>query len=141
MFSGSDHFCVLARLRLRTRWTFRPKHDTKVTRMKNEKLLESETKSEYERRLRTELEGKREGVDCRLEELWSVFVESLNKVAEDVCGRKTVGVRRSEKNAWWNEEIEQAVKEKKAAYRRTLQRNLCRRVRERRRREYREWNK
>ncbi len=60
-------------------------------------------------------------------------------------GDEVVGWRESEGrkkgNAWWTDEIKDAVERKKKAYKKRLQRNLPEEVKARRKSEYKEWKK
>ena len=49
--------------------------------------------------------------------------------------------RRKKGNAWWTNEIKDAVERKKRAYKKMLQRNLPEEVKARRKSEYKEWKK
>ncbi len=62
------------------------------------------------------------------------------EVAHEVVGWRESGGRKKG-NAWWTNEIKDAVKRKKRAYKKMLQRNLPEEVKLRRKSEYKEWNK
>ncbi len=62
------------------------------------------------------------------------------EVAHEVVGWRESGGRKKG-NAWWTREIKDAVKWKKRAYKKMLQRNLPEEVKVRRKYEYKEWKK
>ena len=142
MVSGSDHYLVMARVKMETEWSFKcRKNEVKECRIKSEKLSEPEVRCEFERRLEDVLDGAQEEMDFGVENVWRTFAENVVAVAENECGVRAVGVQKGGGCAWWSDEVRQAVGEKKAAYKRSLQRNLPPSVREKRRKEYRECNK
>ena len=112
----SDHHIVMAKVRIQNEWVRRQRQRQEGAPVKRvEKLQESEKMEEYKNRVeerlgRYELE-QMEGV----ERVCKIFTEELCEVCEMVCGvrRRGGGVQGT---AWWNDEVKQAVEQKKKAY-------------------------
>ena len=76
-------------------------------------------KSEVDRKFRP-LKEQREDVEAK----WTAFKEGFVGTAEEICGRtsgKPTQSRKKKEQWWWNQEVEQAIQEKKAALKRVRQ--------------------
>ena len=74
--------------------------------------------------------------DANTEEVFQSFKAVVLSVTEGVVGTKVVKVGRKKGSAWWTEEVREAVRDKRNAYKKTLERNVPERVRSERKREY-----
>ncbi|MEL7079734.1 MAG: hypothetical protein AAGM46_28295, partial [Cyanobacteria bacterium J06582_2] len=75
------------------------------------------------------------GEDRDVEEVFESLKSSLIEVTEDICGYKKVKKGKKRGDAWWTREVEDAIREKKEAYRRN-ERNVPARSKTERRRMY-----
>ncbi len=132
MFSGSDHFAVVAKVGMRVRWEFKGKGKKGERReLASERLRNSEDNQRYGRKVEELLSRAREGMEesACVSEVFETFKRSLIQATEEVVGCKTC--RRGKKGtAWWTQEIKIAVEEKRKAYKKMLQRNVTEEVRE-----------
>ncbi|KAK3881607.1 hypothetical protein Pcinc_013953 [Petrolisthes cinctipes] len=138
MVQCSDHFAVLVRMKVRVKWEYCRRDEGENKRqVASGRLNDSEYREVYERRVGEVLEDARlsmgEGVGVN--DMYEMFKTIVLKTTAEVVGYKSQ--KRGKKgSAWWSEEVKDAVKEKRKAYRRTLQRNVSEEVRERWEREY-----
>ncbi|KAK4327054.1 hypothetical protein Pmani_002500 [Petrolisthes manimaculis] len=138
MFQCSDHYAVLARIRVRAKWEYgRKDRGGNEREVANGRLNDVEYGEVYKRRVGEMLEDARlsmgEGVGVN--DAYEMFKNIVMKTAAGVVGYKAQ--KRGKKgSAWWTEEMKDAVDEKRKAYRRTLQRNVSEEVRERWKRDY-----
>ena len=87
----------------------KPKRRKSERRIKVWKLKEAEKKREFQEKLSRRI-GEIEGD-------WKRYREVSMEIVEDVCG-KTTGQRQRERETWWwCEEVRQAIKEKRKAFR------------------------
>jgi len=140
LFSDSDHFAVVAKVRMRERWEFKGngRKEGERRELASERLRNSEDSQRYERKVEELLSRARVGMEenACVSEVFETFKRSLVQATE-VVGYKTY--RRGKRGtAWWTQEIKVAVEEKRKAYKKMLQRNVPDEVRERRKREYRD---
>ena len=57
-----------------------------------------------------------------MEKEWEKFRDMVMECTNDVCGMRRVGGQRRKGSAWWNEEVNRAVAEKRRAFEEWLQR-------------------
>ncbi len=113
----SDHHIVIAKVKIKRKWTRRQRYRREETApmSKVEKLQEMEKREEYrsvvERRLSMYELDEMEGVD----RVCKVFAEEVCAACEEVCGVRKRG-RGVQGTAWWNDEVKQAVEQKKKAF-------------------------
>ncbi|XP_061704212.1 uncharacterized protein LOC133515657 [Cydia pomonella] len=109
----TDHFLVMCRLRgLFKGWRQRPRAVTAdLKRIKVENLQDEGVNDEYKSRLKTEFEGMDEISET--EHLWNSFKNKVVSVASEVCGVSKRHKGKKEKNVWWDQEVQEAVCEKK----------------------------
>ncbi len=141
LFSDSDHFAVVAKVRMRERWEFKEngRKEGEKRILASDRLRNSEESQRYERKVEEILSRVRVGMEDNAcaNEVFEIFKRSLVQAAEEVVGYKTC--RREKKGtACWTQEIKIAVEEKRKAYKKMLQRNMPEEVRGRRKREYRD---
>ena len=79
------------------------------------KLKDETVREEYEGKLEERFQSGRVG--------WSELQNDIEQVCKDVCGVTTGKRGRERETWWWNEVVQQAISEKKAAFR-TWQRSL-----------------
>ncbi len=73
-------------------------------------------------------------------DVYDVFKGTMLEVADEVVGWRESG-RRKKGNAWWTDEIKDAVERKNIAYKKMLQSILPEEVKARRKSQYKEWKK
>ena len=61
-----------------------------------------------------EISRKRELVDVDAPNLWNTFKNSVLQACDEVCGKKK-GRKNHGDTWWWNEEVKEAIQQKKAA--------------------------
>ncbi|MCP5003018.1 MAG: hypothetical protein GY941_03575 [Planctomycetes bacterium] len=139
MYEGSDHYMVMARMRVRMEWEYGGRSDVMESEkvVASDRLREKGYREEYVRRVSEVLREERLGVGCGsdVNDVFEKFKRLVIGTAVEVVGYR--GKRGSKSgNAWWTKGIKDAVEEKRKAYKRMLQRNVPEEVRERRKREY-----
>ena len=138
MFPDSDHFAVLTKVRMQVGWKWKGERKVVKVRVAKEKLNEGDVREKYKERLRITLNGMRGDMegdeDVRI--LYSVFGDAVRSVTEEVCGFKRIKVNESRGNAWWTNEVKDAVERKKKAYVKWNERNVSAEVKRARRQEY-----
>jgi len=137
LFQGSDHFAVLAEVRIKVKWVYEKgsKEERKI--LANERLNEEECKIEYEKRVTEVLNEAIESV--RISDVNCVFEVFRDKVIETVgkvAGYRMVKGRKKKGSAWWTSEVKGAVEEKKKAYDRVIEKNVPLEVKQKRKQEY-----
>ena len=78
-------------------------------------LNEEETKQKFEEELGTTLTG----IDLdalSIDETWSIFKASLIETLSIACGVKKAGKGPVMKTPWWNDNVKEAIKDKKKLY-------------------------
>ncbi|MEL7177812.1 MAG: reverse transcriptase domain-containing protein [Pseudomonadota bacterium] len=137
MFQDSDHYAVMARIRLKEKWEFRERRDS-IKKTRNEKLREEIAKEEYEKRFTEALSKLSE--EERIH--FGRGAKVLRETAEKVVGWRTVRVGGGKGgDAWWSEEIRKAVGEKRKAYEKKQEQNVPEYVKRERESEYKELKK
>ncbi len=114
LFSGSDHFAVVAKVRVRERWEFKgnKKREGERKELASERLHNSENSQRYGRKVEELLSRARVGIEDNacVTEVFETFKRSLIQATEEVVGCKTC--RQGKKGtAWWTQEIKIAVEE------------------------------
>lgn len=101
-----------------------------------------EVREEYERKVCERLREARMTVEegISVNDVFSVFRDVVTAVAAEVVGYKVCRSRRKG-SAWWADKIKEAIEWKKKAYKKMLQRNVDGEIRERRKNEYKSWNR
>ena len=115
MFDGSDHYAVVAKIRVRGRWEFCKKCKTKGRKViASERLDRKEIREEYVKRVCEKLGEARMTVDeeTSVNVVFNVFKDVMTSVAQEVVGYR-VCRDRVKGSAWWTDEIKGAVEEKK----------------------------
>ena len=138
MIEGSDHFAVLMKIKTSKKWKFRNERKEESKRLRLEKFREEGVREEYKKRVTEALNvewGNMDG-DANAEEVFEIFKAVVLSVTEGVVGTKVVKVGRKKGNAWWTEEVREVLREKRDAYKKTLERNVPEIVRSERRRKY-----
>ena len=138
MFPDSDHFAVLTKVRMQVVWRWKEERKEVKVRVAKEKLNEADVREKYKESLRITLNrvsGDIEGVeDVRM--LYRVFGDAVRGVTEEVCGVKRIKVNGRKGDAWWTNEVREAVERKRKAYVKWNERNVSAEVKRARRQEY-----
>ncbi len=126
MFQGSDHYAVLMKMKVKDKWMFRKRMNGERKRLRVEKFRDEGIREVYMQRVTEALNAEWENMngDENAEEVFESYKNVLLKVTENVVGMKVVKLGKKKGNAWWTEEVKQAVSEKREAYKRTLERNV-----------------
>ena len=117
---GSDHYLVLLKMS-KNSMVERSRAVSKNVRIRTDRLKDKRVRLEFKLRLQQKMNttGHREE---SMEEVWAKFKEGVLSAAVEVCGvRQQKGQRK--RMRWWNDEVKEAVKKKKVAYLKWLQRN------------------
>ena len=140
MFDGSDHFAVLLKMKTCDKWEFKKERREENTRLRLERFREEGVREEYRNRLTEALENERESIneDANVEDTFDRFKAVVLRVTEEVVGTKVVKMGRKKGKPWWTEEVKEAVKDKRDAYKKSLERNVPEDVKVERKRAYRE---
>ena len=143
MFDCSDHFAVLMKLKMRDKWIFGRVEKGERRRLRSERFREREVREEYKNVLTEELESEREMLygERNVEVMYEILKTAVRDVTERVVGTKVVRKRKKKGNAWWTDEVKEAVEKKREAYKKTLERNVPERVRNERKRVYVEYKR
>ena len=118
---GSDHYLVLLKLTRRPhiRQEVR-RSDHRRLHLNRWKLKEKEAQWRFRMKLERRLDRARYWEGSNVEEVWGEFKKNVMETAAEVCGTKQY--RNAQKRTrWWNEEVKQAIKNKKVAYLKWLQ--------------------
>ena len=91
------------------------KRKIKTWELKGEKVMEFRNKVEEARRERYENGRSPDSA----EEIWTGMKDIVVTKATEVCGRTSGNTRLEEDTWWWNEEVQNPIKEKKLAYQQT----------------------
>ena len=114
---GSDHNLVLSRIKIKN--CLKRKRPKKVLkRIKTEKLLELTYSLKYKKVL-LERANQIDMENASLEQEWQHFKRILVESAREVCG-EVVCKDRKFRTPWWNQEVKEAIKEKKEYYKKFL---------------------
>ena len=76
------------------------------------KLKDPDVRKAFQEAFSANLESEDQVIDCDVERLWTKLKNALLKTTNDVCGKSKKGVWRNE-TWWWNEDVENAVSEKR----------------------------
>lgn len=118
---GSDHYLLLMVIKLKTKGQKPRERKTGGVSIRVEKLKDKEVRWMFEAKLRSKYFNRtaRQIGGQTVEVAWNELKEGVLRSAVEVCGmsRKRSGRRRT---AWWSKEVQDAVKAKKAAYKRLL---------------------
>ena len=118
---GSDHYLELLKLTRRPhiRQEVR-RSDHRRLHLNRWKLKEKEAQWRFRMKLERRLDRARYWEGSNVEEVWGEFKKNVMETAAEVCGTKQY--RNAQKRTrWWNEEVKQAIKNKKVAYLKWLQ--------------------
>lgn len=116
---GSDHFLVIAEVKLQTKWKRNKPKDRNKEEVYKVYLLQDESiKLLYQKRLQNYLTNAE--TKDNVNEEWESLKLCIEKSANEVLGRKRK-FRKRKGLRIWNEEIEKAIKEKKIAYNKYIQ--------------------
>ena len=91
------------------------KKERRPERINVYKLQETEVQEE----IKSILSEKLDPIDplpLNVEEAWNTFKEALLVTVKQACGSKKMGGRNRKATAWWNEEVKEAIKEKKKLF-------------------------
>ena len=115
---STDHHLVVCTLKalkpLKKRKTFRPRE---TYRIKRKSLADKEVRTAFADNIASkfkELPTSTEDIETE----WCLFRTAVITSATNCCGRKCVGgTKSSEKRTpWWNQEVKEAIRAKKVAY-------------------------
>ena len=120
---GSDHHLVVMKVKL----TKRPHKRREVKQgeyrrqyLKRWKLKEEGVRWIFSVRLERKLDRAKHWKSSNVEEAWGKFKKNIMETAAEVCGMQRC--RNAKKRIrWWNENVKQAIKNKKVAYLKWLQ--------------------
>ena len=76
-------------------------------------------KEEAKQKFDEELGKTLTGIDLdalSVDETWSIFKASLTEILSKACGVKKAGKGPVKKTLWWNENVKEAIKDKKKLY-------------------------
>ncbi len=93
----------------------RRKESKEDKKIKEWKLKDEETRTQFEVRFQQKNNINREG--------WKQLSDNVLDAAKEVCSETTGHGRKRRETWWWNETVQRAVKEKKTAYERQRKRN------------------
>jgi hypothetical protein len=115
----TDHYLVVSRVDLGRKWMHK-KPSARIERVKSEKLMNLELRSDYAKMVTGRLSGKRIEWEKKMGEGdvewgYGVLSDTLKECAKEVCGMAKGGKKR-ESALWWNQSVEEVVKEKKRVY-------------------------
>lgn len=139
MLTGSDHYTVLTKVRIRKEWKYeRKERKLTVERINVRKLNEECNATKYKDILKETIKDMDVMIDLgnTVDEVWKGTRDSMIKAAEKVCGKKTFKMWKKKGNAWFSKEIEEIVKKKKEFRKSMLQKNIPRETRDARKEEY-----
>ena len=117
----SDHYLVLAKMSILPKAKDSTKNMSKRTKLRVEKLREDDTKTKYQKTIKTYIETKLNEAENSedIESVWEDYKEMIIKSAREVCGIKVIGGSKK-MTAWWNEGVKAKIKEKKDAWKKYL---------------------
>ena len=117
----SDHYLVLAKMSILPKVKDPKKNMSRRTKLRVEKLREEDTKTNYQKTIKTYIEAKPNTAENSedIESIWEDYKEIIIKSATEVCGKKVIGGSKK-MTAWWNEDVKEKIKEKKDAWKKYL---------------------
>ena len=118
----SDHYLVEAKLKVKGRWQRYSRKVEVREEVKTNELRKSQIQREYQEKMRMCFETVGMRAEAGVEEEWESLKNALKDNAVEVCGWRRVGGGLRKGSEWWNEEVSEAVMEKKRAYEVWLQR-------------------
>nr|XP_053629722.1 craniofacial development protein 2-like [Cherax quadricarinatus] len=111
----SDHYLVVATVKVRGRWEKRKVATTSKREVKVYKLREEEVRGRYKRLLAERWASAKMSSGGGVEEGWNSFKNTVLECGAEVCGYRRVGAG-GKSSDWWNDEVKGVIKEKKLAY-------------------------
>lgn len=119
----SDHFMVVAKVKSENENnTNADKHKTQrrehVT-IRSYKLRDETTANKFREIVKNKLENQ-DTTNKGTEEIWKIFKENILEAAEITCGIIKANNQKKQ-TSWWNEELNQEIKDKKDKWKRYLQ--------------------
>ncbi|CAK1580622.1 unnamed protein product, partial [Parnassius mnemosyne] len=114
---GTDHYLVITRFRgLFAGWRYRTAvtEPQSVCRIRSWKLQEADSRDKYHARVAEKLDTIDGRKEC-VERTWQNLRDGMVSAAEEVCGTIKRGSSKR-RDAWWNDEVKEAVKKKKKAW-------------------------
>ena len=121
MYEGTDHYVVLAKIKMKGRWEYGRKNGKgKVSKvLASERMDRKEFKEEYERKICERLTESMLTVEdgASVSEVYLVFKDVVTPIATEAIGNRPLRVHRKG-NAWYRDEIKEAIQGKRRAYRR-----------------------
>ena len=120
---STDHHLVVCSLRLSKPWPNRKSNRSSVTnRIKWEALENKEVRKQFASRISSKFRQLPNVCEV-IEKEWLLFRSAIISSAAESCGRKRLRVASdSEKRTpWWNQEVKEAIRAKKDAFKAWLQ--------------------
>ena len=113
---STDHHLVVANIRCCAREPAR-RRGKAATRVRWEALREQDVRDDFARTMAEKFQAIPESV-ADVETEWGLFKNALLGAAADCCGLKRVGVAHggTRRTPWWNQDVKNAVGEKKALF-------------------------
>ena len=102
----SDHNPVVATIQIRLQ---RVKKAKRTVKWNINNLKRSEIRSAYKRQLDTRLQEERIAEEYDIDSIWNKLKESIEKVAEEICGKE----QKQKKHSWMNEVILRKMEERR----------------------------
>ncbi|XP_035664606.1 uncharacterized protein LOC118408089 [Branchiostoma floridae] len=111
----TDHRPVLMSMTGKTNWNRRRKltHEPQINLNKLRKNMDIQ--EEIKRKITERLEQE-DTRDKSAEETWCIFRDTLLDCLKNTCGKKRHGKGQRKATKWWNDEVKEAVREKKRLY-------------------------
>lgn len=120
----SDHYMVVAEMYVNMKWIQKVESVRCEERVDWQKLKEEKVREKYKKELRKLNENLERGrYGSNVDKLWEDSYKGILEIVDRLCGRKKV-TNGKKGDAWWNSEINEGVKKKRAAWKKTLQRNV-----------------
>ena len=138
LFADSDHFAVLIKMRTQVKWVWKVKEKDGGMRLAIERLRDEDNQKRFSQDMKNvwnRMKGSI-GEDVNVGEAFESLKSSMIGATEKICGYKRVRKGKRRGDAWWTKEVQEAVEEKKEAYRKWNERNVPARIRTERRRIY-----
>ena len=119
-------------------WGWKREKKEVKTRVATERLNEECVRKRYKERLEREWTKVIDGSvdEENIHALYEVFGVAVNSVTEEVCGVKRIKGNSNRGDAWWTNEVKEAVERKRKAYNKWNEKNVPAEIRRVRRQEY-----
>ncbi len=107
LFDGSDHYAVVAKIEIRSRWEYRKKCKSKGRQViASERLNRKEVIEKFEKKACEKLREARMtvGEETSVNDVFNVLKKSVMTAAQEVVGYR-ICKSRAKGSAWWTEEI------------------------------------